>query len=276
MKSDVPPRAEEKGPLPVRRQGSEGPTFDVVFKGYERASVEEYMTRLHEWLLDSEERADQSAQAAADATREAEELRRRLADLEQRALSSPEAAGAVGERVAHILRSALEAGEVARHHSEEEAAKLLQQAEQRATDVLRAAERRAAQLRDAAEHELTVARQKSEALLRDAEEVVSAASEEARAEAGQLLEDARNEYQTLQKGINELNAYKTNALAELSRLQQFLADVAAGPGDTPTTAPADQGHGGSEGRDREGTGSRSARRDEGARNGGSRVTVPSA
>jgi chromosome segregation ATPase len=274
MNSDVSPRAEEKGPQPVRRQGSDGPTFDVVFKGYERTSVDEYMTRLHEWLLDSEERADQAAQAATDSTREAEELRRRLADLEQRALSSPEAAGAVGERVAHILRSALEAGEAARHHSEEEAAKLLQQAEQRATDVLRAAERRGAQLREAAEHELTVAREKSEALLRDAEDVVSAASEEARAEAGQLLEDARNEYQALQQGITELNAYRTNALAELGRLQQYLAGVAAGPGEAPTSGPADQNQGGSDASER-GEAGRS-RRDEGSRNGGSRVTVPSA
>ena len=276
MKSDMPPRAEEKGPHPVRRQGSEGPTFDVVFKGYERTSVDEYMTRLHEWLLDSEERADQSAQAAVEATREAEELRRRLGDVEQRALSSPEAAGAVGERVAHILRSALEAGEAARHHSEEESAKLLQQAEQRATDVLRAAERRAAQLRDAAEHELAGARHKAEALLRDAEDAVTAASEEARAEAGQLLDDARTEYHTLQQGISELNAYKTNALAELGRLQQFLAGVAAGPDDPSSSSPAEADQGGEQDRGREAGGSRSPRRDEGARNGGSRVAVPSA
>jgi cell division septum initiation protein DivIVA len=254
------------------RQGSEGPTFDVVFKGYERASVDEYMTRLHEWLLDSEDRADQAAQAATDATREAEELRRRLADLEQRALSSPEAAGAVGERVAQILRAALETGETARHHSEEEAAKLLQQAEQRATDVLRAAERRAAQLRDAGEHELTAAREKSEALLRDAENVVATASEEARAEAGHLLQDARNEYHSLQQGITELTAYKTNALAELGRLQQYLAGVAGTPTESPVSAAPDEGEGAAE---REGNGPRSSRRDESARNGGSRVSVPS-
>jgi cell division septum initiation protein DivIVA len=275
----VPPRAEEKGPPPVRRQGSDGPTFDVVFKGYERASVDEYMTRLHEWLLDSEERAEKAAQAASDASREAEELRRRLNELEQRALTSPEAAGAVGERVAQILRAALETGEAARQHSEEEAAKLLQQAEQRSSDVLRAAERRAAQLRDAAESELTVAREKAEAMLQDAEAVVTSASEEARAEAGQLLEDARNEYQALQQGITELNAYKTNTLTELHRLQQYLAGAAGGAG--AHRDGADQGPSGArtdapEGAEHEGAGSRGQRRGDTPRNSGTRVAVPSA
>ena len=259
----------------MRRQGTDGPTFDVVFKGYERASVDEYMTRLHEWLLDSEERADHAAQAAAEATRDAEELRRRLADLEQRSLSSPEAAGAVGERVAEILRAALETGEAAQHHAEEESAKLLHQAEQRSTDVLRAAERRAAQLRDAAERELTTAREKAQAMLNDAEAVVAAASEEARAEAGHLLEDARSEYQGLQQHISELNEYKANALAELNRLQQYLAGVAGGP-----ATPADSTDGSpagdkAEDSERESTPGRQARREEGARTGGPRVAVSS-
>ncbi|HLI74669.1 MAG TPA: hypothetical protein VKU86_12390 [Acidimicrobiales bacterium] len=245
----------------MRRQGTDGPTFDVVFKGYERTSVDEYMTRLHEWLLDSEERADQAAQAAADATREVDELRRRLADLEQRSLSSPEAAGAVGERVAHILRAALETGEAAQHHAQEEAAKLLQQAEQRSTDVLRAAERRAAQLRDAAERELTTAREKSQAMLDDAEAVVAAASEEARNEAGQLLEDARHEYQALQQNITDLNAFKDNTLAELNRLQQYLASVAVGPSapaDSAGSAPADE----TKGSEHEAQNGRSPRRED--------------
>ena len=264
MKVGVSPRAEEKGPQPVRRQGTDGPTFEVVFKGYERTSVDEYMTRLHEWLLDSEERADQAAQAASEATREVDELRRRLADLEQRSLSSPEAAGAVGECVAQILRAALETGEAAQHQSQEEAAKLLHQAEQRSTDVLRAAERRAAQLRDAAERELSVAREKSQAMLDDADAVVARASEEARSEAGQLLEDARSEYQTLQQNITELSAFKATALAELNRLQQYLACVAAGPA-----------AGNAEEAEPEAPGERAARRPDAARPGSSRVPVTS-
>src|SRR5579864_7620926 len=102
MRGAVSPQSREPHPMP--KQDTEGPKkFDVVFRGYARDPVDEYVARLHEWLLDSEARADNAVQAAA---------------------------AAVGERVNDILRAALEAGEQARQSADKEAAKLVGQAEE--------------------------------------------------------------------------------------------------------------------------------------------------
>ena len=59
----------------------EGPKqFKVGFRGYQREPVDEYVERLHQWLLDSEARAENAVEAATIA---------------------------VGERAAEILRAAL-------------------------------------------------------------------------------------------------------------------------------------------------------------------------
>ena len=70
----------------------EGPKqFDVGLRGYKREPVDEYVERLHGWLLDSEARAEHAVEAAT---------------------------AAVGNRAAEILRAALEVGEQARSEAE--------------------------------------------------------------------------------------------------------------------------------------------------------------
>ena len=59
----------------------EGPKqFKVGFRGYRREPVDEYVERLHQWLVDSEARAEHAVEAATTAVgdRAAEILRARL------------------------------------------------------------------------------------------------------------------------------------------------------------------------------------------------------
>jgi hypothetical protein len=72
-------------------EGEGQKTFEVAFRGYQRGPVDEYVTRLHGWLIDSEARAEHAVEAAATA---------------------------VGERAAEILRAALEVGEQAQAEAE--------------------------------------------------------------------------------------------------------------------------------------------------------------
>jgi chromosome segregation ATPase len=170
----------------VRSHEADGPIkFDVAFRGYAREPVDEYVGRLHGWLLDSEARADNAVQAASSA---------------------------VGNKVTEILQAAMEAGEQARREAETNVAKLLEQAEGRAAEVLQFAERRGQQLREEAE-----------ALLKEARAVRAAAVEEAKAEADRSIRQARREYESLQKSISGLAARRENALGELARLQEYLA-----------------------------------------------------
>ncbi len=70
----------------------EGPKqFAVGFRGYRRQPVDEYVERLHQWLVDSEARAENAVESATTA---------------------------VGNRAAEILRAALAAGDTARQEAE--------------------------------------------------------------------------------------------------------------------------------------------------------------
>src|SRR5580693_7160228 len=70
----------------------EGPKkFAVGFRGYRRQPVDEYVERLHQWLVDSEARAEDAVESAATA---------------------------VGNRAAEILRAALAVGDTARQEAE--------------------------------------------------------------------------------------------------------------------------------------------------------------
>src|ERR1700691_1665790 len=82
----------KQGAAPMRSHEGEGPKqFKVGFRGYRREPVDEYVERLHQWLVDSEARADQAVDAATVA---------------------------VGERAAEILRAALAGGAQADQQAE--------------------------------------------------------------------------------------------------------------------------------------------------------------
>src|ERR1700733_9013046 len=71
----------------MRSHEGEGPKqFKIGFRGYRRAEVDEYVERLHQWLLDSEARAEHAVESAT---------------------------GAVGDRASEILRAALAVGDKA-------------------------------------------------------------------------------------------------------------------------------------------------------------------
>ncbi len=76
----------------MRSHEGEGPKqFEVGFRGYQRGPVDEYVERLHQWLLDSEARAEHAVEAAT---------------------------AAVGDKASEILRAALAVGEQANQEAD--------------------------------------------------------------------------------------------------------------------------------------------------------------
>jgi negative regulator of replication initiation len=93
----------------------EGPKkFTVGFRGYKREPVDQYVERLHQWLLDSEARAENAVEAATIA---------------------------VGERASEILRAALGAGDKARQEAESVKATAIENAKGEAEAVMQDAHR---------------------------------------------------------------------------------------------------------------------------------------
>lgn len=99
----------------MRSHEGEGPKqFKVGFRGYRREPVDEYVERLHQWLVDSEARADQAVEAATVA---------------------------VGERAAEILRAALAVGTQADEEAETLKAAALENAHAEAERMMKDAHR---------------------------------------------------------------------------------------------------------------------------------------
>jgi DivIVA domain-containing protein len=104
----------------MRSHESEGSKqFDVGFRGYKRDAVDEYVARLHGWLLDSEARAENAVEAATVA---------------------------VGERASEILRAALVMGEQARQEADDIKAGAVENAEAEAERVMEDAHLQIAEL----------------------------------------------------------------------------------------------------------------------------------
>jgi len=100
-------------------EGEGAKQFEVGFRGYRRDTVDEYVERLHGWLLDSEARADNAVEAATVA---------------------------VGERASEILRSALEMGEKAQQEADEVKAAAIDKAQAEADRMMADAHRQIAAL----------------------------------------------------------------------------------------------------------------------------------
>ncbi|HVX22553.1 MAG TPA: hypothetical protein VHB02_14495 [Acidimicrobiales bacterium] len=180
--------------LPARpaqaRQGAADPEFAVAVRGYDRAQVDDYLAHLHQWLADSEARATAAEEAAGAANRELAVLRRRVQQLEERSEAPvPRSMAAFGERIGTLLEAAVEAADRLRAEADSEA--------------------KAARGAFAAEREAVLAR--------------------ARAEAEQLLEHARGQQQAIGRQIDQLDAKRSKALAELARVRQHLSDLLDAP-----------------------------------------------
>jgi chromosome segregation ATPase len=104
----------------MRSHDGEGPKqFKIGFRGYQREPVDEYVERLHQWLLDSEARAENAVEAATVA---------------------------VGQRASDILRAALLAGEKADEEAEAVKAAAVKNAQAEADRMMEDAHRQIEEL----------------------------------------------------------------------------------------------------------------------------------
>jgi cell division septum initiation protein DivIVA len=183
---------------------TEGPEFAIAMRGYDRAQVDDYLARLHEWLLESQARTARAEEEAAAATGAAEDLRQQLVVLEERSFSStPDSIKALGDRVGRILTTAFEAAEDMRTTAEHDSASLVADAKARAAQVL----------------------------------------DDAQVEADGLLEGASRQREAVEQQVAGLAEHRARAEEELGRLHQYLAGAlrsSAPDGASEPGSPADE------------------------------------
>jgi cell division septum initiation protein DivIVA len=216
------------------------PRFATVVRGYDRLQVDDYIDHLNQWIEQADNRAQQSEAAAAEATLEVDELRRRGASLEAEALTStPESMKALGNRVGTIMQSAFTAAKELHDRAGEDARSTVDAAEERAAQVVAEATAQAEELSRAAEDIFVQARE----VLAGANNAVAQEVEQAKArgeaEAADIIERARAEATELahrsavheeaaRERLAQLEERRLTVLQEVGLLHERLGTISEG------------------------------------------------
>ncbi|MCW2572455.1 MAG: hypothetical protein JWO88_2513 [Frankiales bacterium] len=122
------------------------PEFATVMRGYDRGQVEDYVTRLQEFLHDAEVRATNADRRVSQAGRRMEDLERELSRAAELAERPAAAYDGLGERIATILRLAAEEADSIRTAARQEADATLADTRREREQIKQAAERDLAEL----------------------------------------------------------------------------------------------------------------------------------
>jgi hypothetical protein len=219
---------------------SSTPRFATAVRGYDRMQVDDYVERLHQWVDQADNRAQQCEEASARAAEEAEQLRRRLAAADADALTAtPESMKALGNRVGTIMQSSFHAAQELHDRAEADASAARAAAEERAAGIVAETTARVEELSRAAEELFVQAKE----TLAGARSAVAQQVEEARArgeaEREEMLELARGELRELarqsagqEKASREqlavLEEHRRRVLEEVALLHERLGKVGEG------------------------------------------------
>jgi cell division septum initiation protein DivIVA len=231
------------------------PRFANVVRGYDRMQVDDYVEHLHQWIEQADYRSRQSEAAAARATAEVEQLRRRLASSDAETLTAtPESMKALGDRVGSIMQSSFQAAKELQGRAqdaalataaaaEESAARILADATGRAEELARAAEELFVQAQEAlAGANAAVAHQVEEARTRgsaEREEMLKQAHHEMR----ELARRAAAEEKQRRQQIDALEDHRRRVMEEIGLLHERLGSIGDGlsvPSPPPEPQPQAQ------------------------------------
>ena len=244
----------------IEGNGENGmPKFAFAVRGYDRIQVDDYIRRLHHWIDQADERAQQCEAAATRASAEAEQLRRRLASVDAGTLTAtPESMRALGDRVGKVMQASFHNAEEVRRHAEDVARATTAAAEKAATRVVHEATARSEEVSRAAE-ELFVQAQEalagaSSAVAAQVDDALALTAaqrtellEQARAEARQMAERAMAEERARREQLAALEGHRRRVLEEIALLHERLGNIREGlslpaapprhPGEEPAALP---------------------------------------
>jgi cell division septum initiation protein DivIVA len=216
------------------------PRFASAVRGYDRMQVDDYIERLHQWIEQADNRAQQCETAAARANAEAEQLRRRLASVDAGTLAAtPESMKALGDRVGKIMKASLQNAEEVRRRAEDVARATTVAAEEAATRVVEQATARSEELSRTAE-ELFVQAQEAlagagaavDAQVDNARAAATAERQElvqrARAEAREMAERTHAEETARREHLSALEEQRCRVMEEIALLRERLGNIGEG------------------------------------------------
>ncbi len=208
-------------------------------RGYDRLQVDDYVEHLNRWIEQSEYRAQQCEAAAARASAETEQLRRRLTSEGGSRSATPESMKALGNRVNAIMQSSFQAAKELNAKVEDAARAASAAAEERAARIVADATARADELSKAAEELFVQAEQALAGAGGAVAEQVDRAKAHAAAEGEKILDQARSEARDLsqraaaeerarREQLGALEEQRRRVLEEIGLLHQRLGSIGDG------------------------------------------------
>lgn len=127
-------------------RSDELPQFASVMRGYDRGQVDDFVSRLQDFLGDAERRAERAERAAAESGRRIERLTTELRQALDRPTAAQTPYDGLGERIESMIRLAGEEGEAIRARAAEDAERLTAAARQQREAQTAAAEQELARV----------------------------------------------------------------------------------------------------------------------------------
>ena len=227
------------------------PRFTTVVRGYDRLQVDDFVEHTSRWIEQAEYRAQQSEAAAAQASAETEQLRRRLSSMDAGPPRSatPESMKALGNRVGAIMQSSFQAAKELNTKVEDAARAATTAAEEKAARIVADATARADELSQAAEELFVQAQQALAGAGGAVAEQVDKAKAHGAAEREKILEQARTEARDLarraaaeeharREQLGALEDQRRRVLEEIGLLHQRLGSIGDGMS-VPPPRPAE-------------------------------------
>lgn len=125
-------------------------SFDIVMRGYNRQQVDEYLTRTKQQIQGLEQRLAQAMNESQEARRQAEQLRRELADTKRQLDGQEPSYDELGDRLSQILKLADQEAASKRTSADAEAERVRNQAVEDAKRIVADAEGQVRQVETAA------------------------------------------------------------------------------------------------------------------------------
>lgn len=176
------------------------PEFTIAMRGYDRMQVDEYIGRIGRWMDEAQARTGAAEHAVAQLQRDNQELRRRIAEVEEERGTPSAALEGLGDRLETMLADAVRDCEEIRQRGVEEANAAVATARKTAVDIVERTRTAVRQLEDAAKDDR---RRAASALSDAASEADASVADRLRAadqEAARLVDEAQTRAEAM---INE-------------------------------------------------------------------------
>jgi cell division septum initiation protein DivIVA len=200
---------------PMETTTTTAPEFALAMRGYDRLQVDEFIARFDRWMAEATARTEEAEADQAEARREIDTLRRRLAEVEAAGPADPDALQQAGVQIQQMLQSALGECDGIRLRAEQEAEASISMARETAVDIVSRARTTVEQLQEAAKSDRRDALAAKESAVSKARDEAAEIVADAERRRARILEAAEQHRRSVAEDVSRLIRQRDQVLTSL-------------------------------------------------------------